>query len=90
MKGRLVKNILLFSIIISTYNCSHISRNHEKIQDELNFKTDSTITLNVMSNVHSEYPLSQLIDSVRYIELDNADEALFSIVTNIKVTNEFM
>jgi hypothetical protein len=60
------------------------------MEDILNSKTDSTITLDVLSNVIDEYPLSKLIDSVRYVELDNADNALLSIVRNIKVINDMI
>jgi hypothetical protein len=38
--------------------------------------------------VVDEYPLSKLIDSVRYVELDNSDDALLSTVSNIKVVND--
>jgi hypothetical protein len=58
------------------------------MEDIVNAKTDSTITFEVLSNAVDEYPLSKLIDSVRYVELDNSDNALLSVIRNIKVIND--
>jgi hypothetical protein len=83
-----MKNKLFIFFIIGICSCTHSSHNQEWIQDILNAKTDSTITLNVMSHIRSEYPLSQLLGTVRYVELDNVEQALLSTIRNIKVINE--
>jgi hypothetical protein len=83
------KTIFIF-FLTGICACTHVSHNQDWIQDILSAKTDSTITLNVMSNLRSEYPLSALIDTVRYVELDNSEQALLSMVRNIKVTNEWI
>ncbi|GHT23616.1 hypothetical protein FACS189430_07160 [Bacteroidia bacterium] len=85
-----MKNRLFIFVIIGACSCTHISRNQEWIQDILNAKTDSTVILNIMSIIQSEYPLSQLLDTVRYVELDNAEQALLATIKNIKVTHELI
>ena len=80
-------HIIRFSILCSlVWGCSHTSPNDKIIQAELGARTDSTITINIASCSVNQYPISKLIDSVRYVALENSDSALIGIIRNIKVT----
>ncbi|MDR0559580.1 MAG: 6-bladed beta-propeller [Prevotellaceae bacterium] len=61
-----------------------------KIQNELNLITDSAVTVKILSCIRKNFEVSKLIDSVRYIALENTDEALIGIVRQIKVTKNFI
>jgi hypothetical protein len=85
-----MKKILFISLLVSICSCVHLSRKEDYPRGVLALKTDSTITLKVKSNIVDEYKLSELIDSVRYVALDNATDALLSIIRNIKVINDLI
>jgi len=85
-----MKTLLIFILTIIVCGCSLNSPNEERIQAELDLKTDSTITINVMDFRCKNFPVSELLDSVRYIALENSDEALIAIVRKIKVTKNLI
>jgi hypothetical protein len=80
----------VFTLLSGTLGCSSFSPNKERIQEELSLITDRTITIDIKTNTQEKYPLSKLIDSVRYVVLENTDEALIAQVKNIKVINDLI
>lgn len=83
-----MKYLLIFIIVTSICSCnSKTALNEERIQFEKSMITDSTVIVDVMSNTHEGYPLSRLIDSVRYVSLEFSDEALVGIMRKVKVIN---
>jgi hypothetical protein len=86
-----VKKIFIYVVLLAgSLGCTSVSPNTERIQEELNLITSRTITIDVNSHTQEKYPLSKLIDSVRYVVLENTDEALIAQVRNIKVINDLI
>lgn len=85
-----MKYLLLFFIVIICTCCRKSTSNNERIQYEKSLITDSTVIIDVMSNVHENYPLSRLIDSVRYVALEYSDEAMIGLIREIKVVNNLI
>ncbi|WP_321481233.1 6-bladed beta-propeller [uncultured Bacteroides sp.] len=86
-----IVHIIRFSILcLCVWGCSRTSPNDKIIQYELSLMTDSTITINVASCSVKQYPISKLIDSVRYVALENSDSALIGVIKNVKVTKDLI
>ncbi|MDH8701725.1 hypothetical protein M2138_001074 [Dysgonomonadaceae bacterium PH5-43] len=85
-----IPQISLMLLLFFTFSCSHTSENYKKVQQELDLVTDSTITINISKSTIKECSISELIDSVRYVALENSDEALLGLIRDIKVTKELI
>lgn len=83
-----MKYLFIFIIVSVICSCNRkVASNDERIQYEKNMITDSTVIIKVMSNVYEKYPLSRLIDSVRYVSLEYSDAALVGLIRGMKVVN---
>ena len=85
----LIKILFLF-LHIFTWGCSFNSPNEKRIQEELDLKTSSTTTIDISSCKLEKYALSKLIDTLRYVPLENSDEALIGVIRTIKVTKDLI
>ena len=91
MNNKLLMKIFVLLIVLN-WSCSNLNENPNdiRIKNELDMITDNTTVVKISSCTREEYPLIEIIDSVRYISLENTDKALIAIIKTIKITNDLI
>lgn len=90
----IMKTILMFLSIIVLLNASCRNRDNHEIYtlyaEEESYINDSTKLIKLLDNKYEKVKLSDVIDSVRYVDLEPHDDAYLSSVPKMRMTDSIL